>query len=367
MIHRTTKPAAPSDPLWGLGWLGAFLMVIGLMVLKLSWPWAMLRYEVGRWQPVPCELRQWDVGLKPDKSEVYVPTLALSYVFQWNGASRTGTVLDATAGKELPGLNELERRGEAARTVGQICYVNPRKPAETSFLQPGLLAPTLVLGSAMVLILLGGGLFLALLRAAAGGLISGLQGRPVPKPRVKKEAWPAGRLIVSGFCMFLGLGLAVVQLLDNWGKPDWKAIGPSLTPVTARILASGVKYGSGVRSRTPDLARVAFSYEFNGRVWHSGWLDFDGDTAGKNNAKVRKSAARHPVGQVTTCWVDPSSPWQAVLEKEGPARNSVSEWVIIIVLAALGLGGLVFSIREIRRRTRSPRESSGTYGRGKHS
>jgi Protein of unknown function (DUF3592) len=236
----------------------------------------------------------------------------------------------------MPSINEFEEQGVAARAGRTVCYVNPAQPGESSYRRGSYTAGAFVLG--MGLLFAGVGALIML-----GGIFSifrKVTAQTAGPGRVKKGC--VGGILAPLFFLFFAVIGYVVWKLALQGQPDWKTIGPRMVPVPAQIVASGVhtSRSSGKNSSTTYKPKVAYRYEFQGRTWHSGWLDFNrGTTSSSNHGKAQEAAQRYPVDARPTAWVDPEAPWQAVLEKE--AGNRWWLWIFPLVFGGIGILGLL--------------------------
>lgn len=335
MSIRQKSRSGRSSPLGSL--IAALLFLgIGLAILAVGWFFVVRKtLEVRKWKPVPCQVTTWRVGLTPDGGTVYKPSLELEYTYEAGGKARTGTVLDAT-GSWTPTLNELEETGIQVKSGGQVCHVNPANPDEASLRAAGWTLSLVFLGFGLVF----AGVGASILLSRVGALLRRVGSPPTP-PNFRGGCLSA--LPMPIFCLvFAGAGIAVWKFAIH-DTPDWKNIAPKMVNLPAEVVASGVDRhsSSGKNGKTTYSAKVAFRYEYGGRSWFSGWLDFDRGTVSKGSSSTAHEAAqRHPAGQKTTCWVNPSAPWQAVLEKEGGPRW----WLWLLVVLFGGLGGIAFLI-----------------------
>lgn len=317
---------------------GLIFLLIGLAVCWFAWTKILTRVsEVRKWTETPCRVTQWNTVIEPDGGDIYKAVPQIAYEFQANGKTLTGTTYDAAL-STAPTLNELEEQGVAARAQPAVCYVNPANPSESTFRRASYTAGGFVLGFGLLFAGVGGMLMLSgvfgILRRVMGGAGSGMC-----------PATPRGCAAGMGPPLFFGVFFltgVLVWKLGIQGQPDWKTIGPRMVEVPAKILASGVSRhtGSGKNSSTSYKARVAWEYEFDGRTWHSGWLDFNRGTSSSSSRSTAETAAnRYPAGSTARGWVDPQAPWRAVLEKESGARWWL--WLFPLVFGGIGAIGLL--------------------------
>ena len=315
---------------------GLIFLAAGLAVCWLAWTKILTQVKmVHSWTETPCQVTQWEVQVEPG-GEVYKVAPKISYDYDFNGQHLTGHTYDA-ASSITPALNDFEEQGASARAGGAVCYVNPAQPGESSFRRGSYAAGGFVLGMGVLFAGVGGLIVL-------GGVFSLFRpggGQEAATGRMARGC-AGGILAPIFFSLFAGTGFAVWKLALQ-DEPDWKTISGRMVTVPSRVIASGVKTSrsSGKNSSTTYKAMVAFSYEWNGRTWHSGWLDFDrSSSSSSNSTKAREAVSRYPAGATPVAWVDPEAPWVAVLEKQGGTRWWL--WLFPILFGGVGLIGLAW-------------------------
>lgn len=351
ITNRSKTPAGCLIP------FGVIFLLAGLGICWFAWTGILTKVrKVRSWTEIPCRVTEWETSVEPADGVVYRPLLKLAYQYETAGRSWTDTTYNA-ATDDTPGLNELEEKGVAARAGGTVCYVNPEDPGDASFIRPGYEAGSMVLGFGAVFAIVGGSL-------AAGGMLSVLRrvaGGGAAAP-VGIRGCAGGIVAPFFFAIFAIAGFAVWKFAIH-NQPDWKTIGARMVEVPARVLASGVvtSRSSGKNKSTTYKAKVAFEYDFNGRTWKSGWLNFDrGTTSSSNQGKARDAANRYPAGKTARAWVDPDAPWQAVLEKDSGSRWWL--WLFPIIfggIGILGLGGWLFKLTAIGAALLGTKRSTG--------
>ncbi len=313
---------------------GLIFLVAGLGVCWLAWV-KMIRptAKVRAWTETPCRVTQWEVEVKPG-GDVYEVLPKIAYEYSYNGQPFTGQTYDAALATTPP-LNDFEQQGAIARGTAAVCYVNPAQPSESSFRMGSYAVGGFVLGMGLLFAAVGSGtIALGLLT-----LVRRLTGQAATARPLARGC--AGGFLMPIFCgLFAAAGFAVWKLALH-DQPDWKSVTARMVEVPAQILASGVSTSrsSGKNGSTTYKAKIAFRYDFDGRTWHSGWLDFDrASTSSSNFRKAQDGASRHPAGGKVRAWVDPEAPWQAVLEKQGGTRWWL--WLFPIIFGGIGVIGL---------------------------
>lgn len=328
---RTSKKA----PAGCLIPFGVIFLAAGLAVCWLAWSQFLVKVRmVHSWVEAPCQVTQWEIGIEPT-NDGYQTSPQVAYNYTWKGQSFTGRTYDHALSTR-PGINEFEAKGAKAREGGVVCFINPLNPSESTLLQASYTVGALVMGVGVLFAGMGGliaaGGVVSLFRRAVGG--SGGAGRGA-------KGCLGGILAPVFFVLFAGAGFLVWKLALA-DQPDWDTVGSRMVPVPAKVVASGVSTSrsSGKNSSTTYKAKIAYQYKYNGRLWHSGWLDFDRSTTSSSNySKARDAVSRYPQGAGTTAWVDPVAPWQAVLEKQAGTRWWL--WLFPIVFGGIGVIGLL--------------------------
>lgn len=147
--------------------------------------------------------------------------------------------------------------------------------------------------------------------------------------------------IIAGFVFLLlgGLGSWLILIRPLSGvlaARQWTA-----TP--CRVLSSEVQHHSG-KSRTYSV-NIRYAYTFNGHAYESSRYDFMGGSSSGYEGKA-KIVAQYPPGSEATCWVNPQSPSEAVLERR---FTSVMLFGLIPLLFVLiGIGVMVMGLRAPR-------------------
>lgn len=149
-----------------------------------------------------------------------------------------------------------------------------------------------------------------------------------------------------GAVLFLGVGVAfslvfLVPLSRVVGALGWD-------PVPCEILSSRVERHSGGDDATYSV-EVVYRYQVDGRSYQGRRYRFLAGASSGYEGK-REVVEQLPVGTVTTCWVDPDAPGEAVLD-----RGLSWEYLFALlplVFVALGAGGLWMALAGRRRRKR---------------
>ena len=154
--------------------------------------------------------------------------------------------------------------------------------------------------------------------------------------------------LVLFFLPFLAAGCAVAWFvglgpyLKSQAAADW-------IPTPCEIVHSEVTSSTSDGSTSYGID-IHFRYEHQGRRYISDSYDFTDVSTSGRDAKAQVVAA-HPVGSEATCWVNPEDPAEAVIDRE---PGGAMWWGLFgLPFILVGLGGIWFSLRGPRLRTRA--------------
>lgn len=162
------------------------------------------------------------------------------------------------------------------------------------------------------------------------------------------------------FGVFLGMGVLFLYLLGLAAANTLATYQWSQTPAT--VVRSGVV--EDLEQSKPFLAEVEYRYLWEGRTYTSRQIG-RGPSRHDSYDRAWKKAAGYPVGREVACYVNPSRPDEAILEREGFWTLPFALIPLIFVgVGAWGIYGLWFP-GENRRVVRSavPAGSSRRSGR----
>lgn len=338
---KSTKPA----PAGCLVFLGLLFLIGGLCMLWFLGvkPAARAR-EVRGWDVVPCVVKKAELTVSLAGAE---PVVEPDVVFEYSagGQARTGTVVEDSVIKETKHANDLEEVLAGYRAApSRKCLVNPQNPAEAVLEKPTYWGAIAFGAGGLVFTLVGLLMMLSPMLRRGGGGKSG-----------------CALLVVPVICLvFAGVGGTCLWLA---AKDNWKEVGARMKEAPCKVLHSRVeaKTSSSRKggSKTTYHAEILFSYEWEGRTWHSEWPDFTKrSSSSSSRSDADNMVRRHPVGAEQKCWVDPQQPWVAVLEKsQGIA------WLLWIIggifggIGVLGLLGFLIKVVFVGSQLRKPKAS----------
>ncbi len=286
------------------------------------------------WQETTCTV---EASRAVERAELGDHALDIAYRYRYRGESRIGSAYRHGVGgfelaSEAAALASRYAPGEEVR-----CWVDPDRPdrsyLERADLWQGLwvLVPLLFLG------------------VGAGGLWL-IHGPGLPEPGRAEDA--AGGRRKAGF----GIGLMIVLfglfLLFGAGFLLPFFVWPALQVLEARswqavpctIESSRVVTQPGEDGATYSVD-LLFRYQIGGREYRSNRYRFLGGSSSGYDPKAEVVAAL-PAGAVTTCWVDPDDPFEAVVE-----RGLTAEWLfglVPLLFVLVGAGGLAFTVAALR-------------------
>jgi len=137
------------------------------------------------------------------------------------------------------------------------------------------------------------------------------------------------------FWLLGGSALWMILTTTNW-------VEMPCTVVSSEI---EMQRGHGRRKQQHWYIRVVFSYEFDGRRFESDRYDFN-DGGGSSAIAWKQQVIRDlPAGKVTTCFVNPRDPSNAVLTRDW----TPDMWFAAIPLSLMLVGviGFMFLLRQI--------------------
>jgi len=231
-------------------------------------------------------------------------------------------------------LTERYRSGSSA-----VCYVNPSAPTEAILQRDNLLFPLLVLFPMIFVVIGGGGIYFVWRRKPSGQQAT----RPISD---RAGSIKGQRFAFLFFLIFLIIGSAF--LYGFFIRPVFKILSARQWPsVPCVVIFSEVKSHSGDDGTTYGV-NILYSYEFHGREFKANRYDFMGGSSSGYSGK-QAIVARHTPGTKTVCYVNPSEPTDAVLER----GFTPGMWfgLIPLVFVLVGALGLIFSVRKRRQST----------------
>ena len=316
--------------------LGGCALAIGVLLAWAGYFHQLPDHQrVAAWEKVPCQILSWGVTVTPGSAGSRVQP-GMSFEYRWGERTYRSSNYDEATDWGID-LRDFEAEGAAARRGPTFCQVNPAKPSEASFRAARLWFPYSLIG--------GGGLLAVV---SAGFLLrTWLPSRRSLDPNLFEQH--AKTVILSGFALLL-LSLGGYQA---WQFAPHEALRQQLVrhrlveiPVRVEATALEETRGTGRNShRIYHRARLVYSYEHDGRRWHSDRWSFPARHISGSKEQLRTLLERYPRGKELRGWIDPDKPWYSTL-------NPRLHWGLLwnlIPLSFFGLGLWLLSTLRKRR------------------
>lgn len=333
-----------SSPGWG-GRIG--ILLFGL-VFALGG--CFLGYSIGRDALAGLEARSWrptqatvlTCEVVPGKGSEAKHHLAIRYEYRWNSQTISSEQFERkpTTDEDISKIERLAAEYPAGKQV--TCYVNPDKPTEavirrgSYFRLLGTLFAVPFIGIGLVCVYAG----LHRPKAAASKPVSSISSQA-------SNANQAGCLVIFfGIFALFGVGFFYGFFI----RPVWKIYAArNWTEIPCVVESSEVRRHSSDKGSTYSVD-ILFRYEVNGHEFRANRYSF---VTGSSSGRAGKLAIvrQYPPGRKTTCFVNPTDPTEAVLERR--FTNDMWLGLIPLVFLAIGIGGMVFAIRKSRSKTGS--------------
>ena len=311
---------------------------------------AVVGVRVWSWKATPCQILSSAVAEDGTPGQgVGNFSLAVKYQYSFGGRTFTSEQY-ARNPKPSSDYGKVARLAERYRPgTSAICYVNPSDPAEAVLVRENLLALLFVL------------LPMLFVAVGAGGLYSTWRPRRAQNQAassISELASPTRgqRMSLLFFSVFLLAGLGF--LYGFFLRPLAKIIVSSNWPaVPCVVLSSEVQSHRDSDGSTYSI-NILYSYEFSGRAFKSNRYHFLGGSS-SGYAGKRAVVNRYPPGFHTLCYVNPSEPTEAVLERGFTADMWFG--LIPFVFVLIGGGGVTYSLRQRKRASAAPGSTTGAY------
>jgi hypothetical protein len=270
-----------------------------------------VRWSLARsWPAVPCVIStSWVEEVSGDKPYIF----RVSYRYTRAGKEYEGL----TYQEDRKGSSDIAEADRLARAFpagsNSICYVNPGQPNEAVLEHDNLWIP----------------IFVAIFMLHSGACL-GLTGR----------RWRAAG---GSFLAFMGLGCYV----GFFGLPLCKALcgqGWRATPCTVQ---SACVRSSDKLYHTNYWPDVVYLYEFNGVAYRANTYNVS-DVGSPWYYGARGVVRRHPPGMMTTCYVNPSDPSEAVLVRALSGTQWFGVWPLVMIMMGASLVVESFTGREFK-------------------
>lgn len=218
----------------------------------------------------------------------------------------------------------------------RVCHVNPFNP-EKSTIQRGSLLMALFLIIPLIFVLLPGAGIYGIWSGRPGGA-----GGPSSYSTALSRNLPAGAgrgflLLFFSFFLLAGLGFFIPLFV----RPVVKIVqAKNWVQVPCTIISSEVRSYRDSEGDTQHRADVFYRYTFQGREFRSNQHRFHSLSTTESSRSV---AATYPAGSTAVCYVNPSDPTEAVLEREFTPGLLFGLFPLLFV--AVGGIGLTYQLR----------------------
>ena len=322
------RPVSIIEKVFQTFFLSIFFLV-GLFFFGLISREVWRTVQTYRWPATPCIIESCSVTNSGNSYR-----LAVAYRYEFNGQSIRSTKVS----RQASGNSDYGAAQRQANVypVGKAtaCYVNPSNPAESVLRHE---KPWMGLFLLIPLVFMAVG---------AGGIYSARRSKPVTPSQPVAVSSQMGRW---GLAAFFGVFLLV-------GAGAFYAIGvrPMLKIQEARhwatvpctVVSSNVRSHSGSKGGTTYSVDILYRYEVDGREYRSNQYEFMG---GSSSGYDGKAAIVHqfPPGMKATCYVNPSDPTEAVLEREFTTEMLWGLFPLIFFF--VGAGGVTWALTTTRK------------------
>ena len=300
-----------------------------------------LNLQIRNWPTAECVIIESQVT--EDRSRDETPyKFAVRYEYQWQGKAYSSTKWS----RQNAAFSDYSKAQRLARVYGldtkATCYVDPTNPQSAVLERPSLWIGLVVL-LPLIFVAIGLGGIIGMWRVSS----------PSAKP---EEIALSSRPTIAAQSRKVGKGVAFVFfgifLLGGVVASYFALVGPVLNVLQARswpatrcmILSSQVQSHRG--DSTTYSMDVLYSYEVNGREFRSNRHSFMGGSSSGHKGKAA-IAARYQPGSSSTCYVNPSDPSEAVLERGFTATMWIG--LIPLVFVLVGVGGIIGTLRSGNR------------------
>lgn len=322
-------------------WLFTGFGLLIAVVVALDWLQAVGTYT---WRQASCTIDASAVVEHPESGS-HAFTVAYQYRFHGTryagGAYRRGY-----SGSDS--IVDARRLASVYAPGGRVpCWVNPDAPREV-YLRRANLWRGLFIFLPLAFAAIGGGALWLLHRLRR---VADAQADDEPAT-VRENPFKLTTILVIFFGIFFlfGAGFFVPFFL----LPALRVVeARSWQPVPCEIVTSGVRTHAGEDGSTYSVEAL-YRYRLGGREYVADRYQFLG---GASSGRAAKAAAveRISAGAVTTCYVDPEDPFDAVIER-GFTRDYLFGLLplVFVLVGAGGLGFVIYGARSLKREAARP-------------
>ncbi len=285
-----------------------------------------------RWNRVDCEILSSSVREESQHSRDTPYSAMVQFAYVADGERRISET-DSSDEKRFADFAEARRFADKYPTgAHRQCFVNPANPAE-ALLERRSLWFGLVVFFPMIFVAIGAiGMFALWRRNPAD---SEAMARPISS---NADPNRGGFFPVVFFGVFAVMGLVFAYFLLV--QPLMKILAArSWVPTDCAVISSGVGRHSGSKGGSTYSIDVLYQYRFKGKEYQSSRYKFMTTSSSGYDGKAAIVSQLAP-GTRTTCYVNPSDPQEAVLERGFTADLLFG--LIPLAFIVVGVGGFIF-------------------------
>lgn len=306
-----------------------FVWMVGRGIVDMARAWT--------WREVECRIVESRVEQRISDPHPFV--FQVRYRYDFGGRQYEGTTYRPSfaGSREHRTAQRLADRYPADSRA--VCYVDPKNPQRSCLSRPRPWGAFLIF-LPLIFVAVGAGGIYATWRGRKTG-----SGQPGPRAISKSAVSPqkAAGCLVLFFAVFFLAGAGTFLF---FAIPAFRILAArSWRPTPCVVLSSEVRSHRGDDSTTYSVA-VDYEYEVAGRTYRSGRYQFLGGSSGGYDSKSAIVAA-NPPGARCTCYVNPEDPWDSVLTRSFSKDYLVA--LVPLLFLAVGLGGILFTLRNMRR------------------
>ncbi len=297
---------------------------MGLIFFLLLSREMLARVRTYRWKPVDCVIVSSSLQ---DLQKNY--GLQIQYEYEFGGQHYRGnnyTVGRFTTSDYAAVARIVDSYPSGKKTT---CFVNPSHPSDAVLRLGNLAMAPFYLLPLLFVFIGGGGIYMTWRRTPAAS-------NAVPA-RTGKGASPQ-HVLMFLFAVFLVVGgvltyaFFIRPLMGVTRARHWPTI-------SCRVISSRVQTHTGGKGGPTYSVDILYAYNVDGREYRSNRYDFMGGSSSGYSSKAA-IVARYPPGATAQCYVNPSDPNDAVLEREFQPVMLVG--LIFTAFLFVGVGGLVW-------------------------
>ncbi|NUQ35708.1 MAG: DUF3592 domain-containing protein [Planctomycetaceae bacterium] len=317
---------------------GVVFALAGGIVLYLVTILPLVEYlKVSGWDEVPCTIETSELKTENDRRGKADHSANIVYRYSYSNTSHTGTRLNIGSfiQDDLDDAQDLLRRYPLG--TQSTCHVNPENPRDALLILklPGLMW----YGGLNGLVFLVIGIWFS--RRCLYGRRKKSESATPASDQSAPSRWKGdvGGLVGLGLVFLAGVGVIwivdVIPFVRYLEARDWIATPCNIksSKVYSNTDSDGVTYGVDIR----------YSYTFQGKPYTSDTYDLFLSSSDSNYEGKKEIVEYYRPGNVATCYVDPSAPHQAVLNR---SLGYTMLWGLLgLAFAAIGAAGIISILR----------------------